>query len=179
MIPGLGRSPEEGNGNPLQYSCVENSHRQRSLAAYRPWGHKESETTEQLSTHSTGPNSWAFIPLPYSITRSMPPQEVCDLQQGWISVATELHQALKEPIVGDCLLTALCPLGQKAIPSGGSSCLLHFTCCAAQLYLNLYLEELLVGRTTVPVNEVGFGSVCVEVITGTFSPPLVFILNSS
>ena len=23
-IPGLGRSPEEGNGNPLQYSCVEN-----------------------------------------------------------------------------------------------------------------------------------------------------------
>ena len=25
LIPGLGRSPEEGNGNPLQYSCLENS----------------------------------------------------------------------------------------------------------------------------------------------------------
>jgi len=25
LIPGLGRSPGEGNGNPLQYSCVENS----------------------------------------------------------------------------------------------------------------------------------------------------------
>ena len=24
MIPGLGRSPGEGNGNPLQYSCLEN-----------------------------------------------------------------------------------------------------------------------------------------------------------
>ena len=24
LIPGLGRSPEEGNGNPLQYSCLEN-----------------------------------------------------------------------------------------------------------------------------------------------------------
>ena len=24
-IPGLGRSPGEGNGNPLQYSCLENS----------------------------------------------------------------------------------------------------------------------------------------------------------
>ena len=24
-IPGLGRSPREGNGNPLQYSCLENS----------------------------------------------------------------------------------------------------------------------------------------------------------
>ena len=25
FIPGSGRSPEEGNGNPLQYSCLENS----------------------------------------------------------------------------------------------------------------------------------------------------------
>ena len=25
LIPGSGRSPEEGNGNPLQYSCLENS----------------------------------------------------------------------------------------------------------------------------------------------------------
>jgi len=24
LIPGSGRSPEEGNGNPLQYSCLEN-----------------------------------------------------------------------------------------------------------------------------------------------------------
>ena len=26
LIPGLGRSPGEGHGNPLQYSCLENSH---------------------------------------------------------------------------------------------------------------------------------------------------------
>ena len=25
LVPGLGRSPGEGNGNPLQYSCLENS----------------------------------------------------------------------------------------------------------------------------------------------------------
>jgi len=25
LIPGLGRSPGEGNGNPLRYSCLENS----------------------------------------------------------------------------------------------------------------------------------------------------------
>ena len=29
-----------GNGNPLQYSCLKKSHRQRSLAGYNPWGHK-------------------------------------------------------------------------------------------------------------------------------------------
>ena len=31
-IPGLGRSPGGGNGNSLQYSCLENPHGQRSLA---------------------------------------------------------------------------------------------------------------------------------------------------
>ena len=46
----LGRSPGGGHGNPLQYSCLENPHRQRSLAGYNPWSHKEQDTTEQLST---------------------------------------------------------------------------------------------------------------------------------
>ena len=45
-IPGLGRSPGEGHGDPLQYSCLENLHGQRSLAGYSPWGHKESDMTE-------------------------------------------------------------------------------------------------------------------------------------
>ena len=31
-IPGLGISPGGGNGNPFRYSCLENSHGQRSLA---------------------------------------------------------------------------------------------------------------------------------------------------
>ena len=56
-IPGLGRSPGGGHGNPLQYSCLENPHGQRS---YSPWGHKESDMTERLSTtHSSfkGSNS--------------------------------------------------------------------------------------------------------------------------
>ena len=39
-IPGSGRSPREGNGNPLQHSCLENPQGQRSLAGYNPWGHK-------------------------------------------------------------------------------------------------------------------------------------------
>ena len=45
-IPGLGRSPGGGHGNPLQYSCLENPHGQRSLAGYRPWGCKELDTTK-------------------------------------------------------------------------------------------------------------------------------------
>ena len=49
-IPGLGRSSGRGHGNPLQYSCLENLHGQRSLVGYSPWGCKESDISEQLST---------------------------------------------------------------------------------------------------------------------------------
>ena len=45
-IPGFGRSPGEGNGNSLQYSCL-----QKSLTGYSPWGCKELDTTERLSTY--------------------------------------------------------------------------------------------------------------------------------
>ena len=46
LIPGSGRSPEEGNDYPLQYSC----HGQRyRLGGYSPLGHKDSDTTEHLS----------------------------------------------------------------------------------------------------------------------------------
>ena len=39
---------------PLQYSCLEKSHGQRSLEGYSPGGHTELDTTERLSTaHST------------------------------------------------------------------------------------------------------------------------------
>ena len=48
-VPGLGRSPGEVDGNPLQYSCLENPMDQRSLVPYSPWGHKELDTTERLT----------------------------------------------------------------------------------------------------------------------------------
>ena len=52
-IPGSGRSPGGGNGNPLQYPVYlpGKSHGQRSLVGYSPWSHKQSDTNEQL-THT-------------------------------------------------------------------------------------------------------------------------------
>ena len=48
-IPGLGRSPGGGHGNPLQCSCLEKPHGQRSLGGYSSWGCKESSTNVFLS----------------------------------------------------------------------------------------------------------------------------------
>ena len=49
-VPGLGRSTEEGNNNPLQDSCLENPvGRGRSLAGYSPWGRKRVYMTERLT----------------------------------------------------------------------------------------------------------------------------------
>ena len=49
LIPGLGRSPGEEHGNPLQYSCLENPYGQRSLVGYSPRGCKELDTSEWLN----------------------------------------------------------------------------------------------------------------------------------
>ena len=48
LIPGWGRSPGGGNGNPV--FLPEKSLGQRSLVGYSPWGHKESDTTEHAHT---------------------------------------------------------------------------------------------------------------------------------
>ena len=48
-IPGLGRSPGEGNGYPLQYSCLENSKDRGVWKAIVTWVTKELDRTEQLT----------------------------------------------------------------------------------------------------------------------------------
>ena len=49
-IPGLEKSPGERNGNPLQYSYLENP-MDGQPGGYSPWGHKEFYTTKRL-THT-------------------------------------------------------------------------------------------------------------------------------
>ena len=69
LIPGWGRFPEGGNGNPLQDSCLENPHGQRSLAGYSSWSHKELDMTERPSTNEGGSRAGQpqpRLPLPES-----------------------------------------------------------------------------------------------------------------
>ena len=59
MIPGLGRAPGEGNGNPLQYSCLENSMDRGAWRATVCRAAKELDTTERLSHLSRPPDGGA------------------------------------------------------------------------------------------------------------------------
>ena len=64
-IPGLGRSAGEGNGRLLiPVFLPGESHGQRSLAGYSPWGRKESDTTEQLHFFPSGNFHKPLILLP-------------------------------------------------------------------------------------------------------------------
>ena len=49
LLPGLGRCPGEGSGNPLQYSCLQKFHVQSSMEGYSPSGLKEQT---RLSVHA-------------------------------------------------------------------------------------------------------------------------------
>ena len=77
LIPGLGRSPGGGHSNPLQYSCLENPHGQRNLEGYSPWGRRESDTTERLSTQQNRTVENSFI-----ITILQTENSRCGLQAG-------------------------------------------------------------------------------------------------
>ena len=70
LIPGLGRSPKGRHSNPLQYSCLENPPKQRSLAGCSPWGCKESDMIKQqsIAQHSI---YWVVLLSEWSLSASL------------------------------------------------------------------------------------------------------------
>jgi len=69
LIPGLGRPSGGGNGYPLQYSCLENPHGQRSLVGHSPRDGKDSDTTEQLTLSHTYIYVCMYINLACQVTQ--------------------------------------------------------------------------------------------------------------
>ena len=58
-IPGLGRSPKVGNGNPLQYSCLENP---TDRGAWRATVHRVAKGWTRLSMHTWFFSMYILIP---------------------------------------------------------------------------------------------------------------------
>ena len=100
MIPGLGRSPGEGNGNQFQSSCLEKSTDRKTWQAswgckihgaaksqtqstgllrvrHSPWGCKESDTTERLT-----------LSLHFHRTDGYKDNRCCERPKGWSHPAT-------------------------------------------------------------------------------------------
>ena len=74
LIHGSGRSSGEGNGNPLQYSCLENLMNRAAC----PWGHKELDTTERLTHFVTVLKSLIILSMNFgSIVKSDSENEAC------------------------------------------------------------------------------------------------------
>ena len=83
LIPGPGRSPGGGYGNPLQCSCLENP---MDLAGYSPWGRKESDTTE--ATKHSIPYIMCFQP------KNLWPSSGLNNSQPWLLQVLLLLQSL-------------------------------------------------------------------------------------
>ena len=97
MIPGLGRFPGGGHGNPLHYSCLENLHEQRSLVGYSLWSHKESDTTERLSTaqHIKKINYFETKTKPNTSGDQKYQAILKSKQRSWFVTKTELNLGVK------------------------------------------------------------------------------------
>ena len=66
LIPGSGRSPGEGNVKPSTVFFPGESHGQRSLTGYSPWGCRESDMIEQLNSNKNVVWCYSYAQSVYS-----------------------------------------------------------------------------------------------------------------
>ena len=92
----MGKIPPLEWGNPLQYSCLENPHGQRSLAGHSPWGCKELDTTEQLTTH-------------FQQTVAVCPSVIYSSREVRLSLPLESNPQSCLPVTGLAVVTAAAP----------------------------------------------------------------------
>ena len=84
---------KEGMATQLQYSCLETHQGHRGLVGYSPWGHKELDTTEQLS-----------IAIPPKYLKAMKIKQIYEIF-GYkiIKMSKENHRSQKGPLVAASL----------------------------------------------------------------------------
>ena len=92
-IPGLGRSPGEGNGNPLQYSCLENPMDRGAWRATVHRGRKKSDTTQVTQHAGRHVKTWGSK-LEFSWPKLL--THLRQVSLGWIKLrrVTENHSGL-------------------------------------------------------------------------------------
>ena len=173
-IPELGRSPGGRHGNPLQYSCLENPQGQRSLVGYRPWGHKKSDTAEQLR-HTQFSRSVRLSATPWTAARQAP----LSITNSWSSlklmsiesVMLSNHLILCRPLL---LLPSIFP----SIKVFFSESVLRIRCqstgdSASKSVLPMNIQDWF------PLGWTGWISLQSKGLSSVFSTPLLKSINSS
>ena len=133
MTPGLGRSPGGGLGNPIQFSCLENPHGQRSLVGSSPWRPKEWDTAERLS-----PGHMGCRPVGVSLdyTPSPPFLSILLCLLLYICSCGRSCLVIFQVILINSLSVYSCNFG---VPKGGSK-LRVFLCCYLGYSLSKYFK---------------------------------------
>ncbi|XP_017911361.1 PREDICTED: ubiquinone biosynthesis protein COQ4 homolog, mitochondrial isoform X2 [Capra hircus] len=132
-------SPGEGNGNPLRYSWPGKSDGWRSLAGYRPWGRKESDTTERFHSH----DHQKVSPDTRAPTRFVDDEELAYVIQRYREIHDMLHTLLGMPtnILGEIVVKWF-----EAVQTGLPMCILSALFGPIQLSaqnLQLLISELI------------------------------------
>ena len=100
-VPGWGRSPEEGRGNPLQYSCLENPILRGTWQSTSPWGWKESKTNErvlvQFNCSVVSDSLWPHGPQQARPPCPSPTPEFTQTHVHWVSDAIQPSHPLSSP----------------------------------------------------------------------------------
>ena len=170
LIPGLGGSLGEENGNPPQYSCLRNPMDRRAWQDYSPWGHKESDTTEPLNTHTPLAQE-VFLKLAISFqlqsaTHKANIKIYCILQNvshkaSWIKCKDlTIRMKVGEPSVQEKSLSIALPLIVKhnhmlyRDHNLQYSCLARGTICNYKFLSNYMLNIILpVSTVTIPLRK--------------------------
>ena len=90
LIPGLGRSPGGGHGDPFQYSCLENPHRERSLAGYSLQRVRHNWASKHSTAHpiSEPESKQVVFSLPFPLQPLPPPppwRNLRPIKRKWLS----------------------------------------------------------------------------------------------
>ena len=135
-IPGLGRSPGEGSGYPLQYSGLGNP-------MDCPWGHKKSDTTEWLSFTTTDLTTDKTLQLNFQIVfQSMHLFNNSILSVIYIYFLRECHSLLELPHPSISYMLLFLPNCHLLICSSPMLCTVLCLNCFMGIWISYWWSDL-------------------------------------
>ena len=110
MIPGLGQSPGEGNGNPLWYYCLENS---KGREAWCATVHGIAKVTHDLATKHLVAYCWGFL-VALMVKNCLPFQKLPAVQEMWVRSLGQADSLEKKMATHSSVLSEKIPWAEES-----------------------------------------------------------------